>query len=87
MRDVSNSPTSLALIVRRFPDRASVVARLAATSEPFQSLCEDYELAVDTLRDLEERNRPADIERMVEYRRLIAELEHELEECLGGKTT
>lgn len=86
MRDLSDNPTSLALIIRRFPDRANAVARLMAASEHFQSLCEDYELAVNTLRDLEERNRPQDAERIVEYRRLIADLEREVEECLGGRT-
>ena len=68
-----------------FPDRAADVARLMGTSEHFQSLCEDYELAVETLRGLEERNHPQDAKRLIEYRRLVADLEHELEECLVGE--
>ncbi|WP_162917132.1 hypothetical protein [Dongia deserti] len=56
-----------------------------ATSEQFQSLCEDYELAVNTLQGLEERNRLEDVQRIMEYRVLIADLERELEACLGER--
>ncbi len=78
------SPTSLALVARLFPGRADELARLATGSELLQSLCEDYELAVNTLRGLEERNRSQDAGRIVEYRRLIADLECELEQTLGA---
>ncbi len=84
-RDLSSSLTSVELVAQLFPNRASEVARLTANSEPFQSLCEDYELAVDTLRDLEQKNQPQDAERIVEYRRLIADLKREFEACLGAE--
>lgn len=84
VRDLSDSPTSLELLARRFPDRANDLARLVVGSEHLQSLCEDYELAVNALRGLEARNRPQDAQRVAEYRRLIADLERELEACLGG---
>ena len=84
MRDLSDSPKSLELLARRFPGHADDLARLVVSSEHVQSLCEDYELAVNALRGLEARNQPQDAERMAEYRRLIADLERELEQCLGG---
>lgn len=84
MGNVSNELTWLALTRRLLPDRAEEIARLAANSEPFRSLCEDYALAVSTLRRLESENRQQDVERMVEYRELIGELERELSESLGA---
>lgn len=83
MRNVSNELSWLALTRQLLPDRADEIARLAAQSEPFRSLCEDYALAVSTLRQLETENREQDAERMVEYRELIGELERELSESLG----
>ena len=84
MRNVSNELSWLALTRRLLPDRAEEIACLAANSEPFRSLCEDYALAVNTLRRLESENRQQDVERMVEYRELIGELERELSESLGA---
>ncbi|MPY72867.1 MAG: hypothetical protein GEU87_01270 [Alphaproteobacteria bacterium] len=84
MRNVSNELSWLSLTRQLLPDRAEEIARLAAISEPFRSLCEDYALAVNTLRRLESENRQQDVERMVEYRELIAELERELSESLGA---
>jgi len=85
-RDLSNDASRLALVARLFPDRADELARLATSCETFRSLCEDYELAVNTLRQLEAQNRSQDAERTIEYRRLIAELEHELSDTLNAGT-
>lgn len=83
---MSNDPPCLALVGQLFPGRANDLARLAASSEAFRSLCEDYELAIGTLRQLEIQNRPQDIDRMNEYRRLVVELERELSDTLNGET-
>ena len=83
---MSNDPPCLALVGQLFPGRASELARLAESSEPFRSLCEDYELAIGTLRQLEIQNQPQDAERIIEYRRLVVELERELSDTLNGET-
>jgi hypothetical protein len=77
-------PSCFALVAPLFPDRAAELALLVTSSEPFRSLCEDYELAVNALRQLEMRNRPQDAGRMTEYRQLIADLERELSESLDA---
>jgi hypothetical protein len=69
-----------------FPDRADELARLVMSSEAFRSLCEDYELAVNTLQQLEIQGRPQDAERTFEYRRLTADLERELSDTLNAGT-
>ena len=80
---MSNDASRLALVARLFPDRADELTRLIASCETFRSLCEDYELAVNTLRQLEIQNRPQDAERQIEYRQLIADLERELSDTLN----
>jgi len=54
------------------------VSRLALRSEKFRSLCEEYGLAVEALDRLEVLNHPKDVERMREFRTLIADLTEEL---------
>lgn len=68
----------LAKIRQLFPESGEAVSELALRSEAFRSLCEDYGLAMEALRQLELRNRPEDVEKMHEYRRLLHELEGEL---------
>jgi hypothetical protein len=84
---LSTDPSWLALVAPLFPDSAAKLALLVTTSEPFRTLCEDYELAVNTLRQMEVRNRPQDAGRMIEYRRLIADLERELSQYLDAVVT
>ena len=47
-------------------------------------MCEDYKLAVETFRKLLIQNQPQDEERRTDYQKLIADLERELSEALGG---
>ena len=68
----------VAMVRRLFPDRSSAVARLAVRDDEFRSMCADYGMAVETLDLLERRNHPMDVERMIEYRALIKELERDL---------
>lgn len=68
----------LAKVRQLFPERGEAVSELALRSETFRSLCEDYGLAMETLRQMELRNRPQDVEKMHDYRRLLHELEREL---------
>lgn len=70
-----------------FPNLAEEVSRLAIGNERFRSLCEDYGLAIGALNNLEQRNRPQDIERMIEYRTIIKDLERELKtELLASRS-
>lgn len=83
---MSDDPPCLALVGQLFPGRANDLARLAESNEAFRSLCEDYELAIGTLRQLEMQSRPRNAERIIEYRRLVVELERELSDTLNGET-
>ena len=69
----------IAKVSRLFPGRSLDVTRLALRNDDFRSMCTDYGMALDTLDVLERRNHPMDVEKMVEYRMLIKELEHDLE--------
>ena len=68
----------VATVRQLFPETGDAVSELALRNETFRSLCEDYGLAMQTLRQLELRNRPQDVEKMREYRQLLHELEREL---------
>jgi len=72
----------MTMVSRLFPGHAAAVKRLADDSERFQSMCEDYGLAAETLSSLEIRNLPQDVERMREYRVLVRDLERDLAEVL-----
>jgi hypothetical protein len=78
IRSLSPVAAHVARVRRLFPDRAEEVSRLALRNEAFRSLCEDYGMAVEALDLLETRNSPRDVEKMIEYRALIKELEDEL---------
>ncbi len=58
----------------RFPDQADLIGRLIEQSETFRSLCEDHQLAVETLDTLTAR-RPVDDKIVHEYRTLVEDLE------------
>lgn len=67
-------------VCQLFPDETYLVMRLARSSEEFRSLCEEYDLAVDALHQLEgrENQMAADLIRVAEYRALIEELKVDL---------
>jgi len=67
--------------IDRFPERAQLIGRLAAQSEVFRSLCEDHQLAVETLEGLMTRC-PADDKTIREYHALVKELEADIETIL-----
>jgi hypothetical protein len=66
------------MVRKLFPDRDREVVRLALSNETFRDMCDEYGLAVEALVMMEERNRPRDVERMLEYRTLIEQLERDL---------
>ncbi|WP_225766715.1 hypothetical protein [Inquilinus sp. Marseille-Q2685] len=63
--------------IERFPELAHLIGPLAEQNEPFRSLCEDHQLAVETLDTLIAR-RPADDKVVREYRTLVEELEADI---------
>ncbi|WP_374368545.1 hypothetical protein [Dongia sp.] len=67
-------------VYQLFPDRAFLVTQLAHRSEGFFALCEEYDLAVSALQQLEARgaHAAADLLHMAEYRALIEELKLDL---------
>lgn len=67
-------------VCQLFPDETYLVLRLARSNEEFLSLCEEYELAVDALHQLEGRENhvAADLIHVAEYRALIEELKIDL---------
>jgi hypothetical protein len=73
------------LIATRVKADAGAVAKLAGSSEEFRSLCEDYILAVETLRRLEAPHRLEDHPKVVEYQRIVGELEGEIAGALAAK--
>ncbi|MGK9236787.1 hypothetical protein KXS07_33520 [Inquilinus limosus] len=67
--------------IERFPELAHLIGSLAEQSEPFRSLCEDHQLAVETLDTLIAR-RPVDDKVVREYRTLVEELEADIAAAL-----
>ena len=63
-------------LVRRFPERADEVGRLSQENDLFQSICEDYEAAVQAHAYWSSASGSSD-ERTQEYRRMVIELEAE----------
>ncbi|WP_026873026.1 hypothetical protein [Inquilinus limosus] len=60
---------------------AQLIGRLAAQSETFRSLCEDHQLAVETLERLVARC-PTNDKIIDEYHTLVKELEADIETVL-----
>jgi hypothetical protein len=80
---VSSIVPHIARIRRLFPERAEEISRLALRNDAFRTICEDYGMALEALKRLEIRNHPLDLEKILEYRALIRDLERELREELA----
>lgn len=73
----------IARIRRLFPERAEEIPRLVLANDAFRTICEDYGIALEALKGLELRNHPTDLEKIVEYRALIRDLEREIRDALS----
>lgn len=74
--------------IDRFPEMAQLIGRLAEQSETFRSLCEDHQLAVETLERLM-AHCPTNEKTISEYHTLVKELEADIAMTLqrnGGVT-
>jgi hypothetical protein len=80
---VSSLVPHIARIRRLFPEWAEEIPRLVLRDDAFRTICEDYGMALEALKGLEIRNHPVDLEKIVEYRALIRDLERELREELS----
>ena len=77
----------IARVRRLFPERAEEIPRLLLRNDAFRTICEDYGMALEALNGLEVRNHPLDVEKILEYRNLIRDLERELREELERTPT
>lgn len=68
--------------IERFPEQAHLIGRLVEQSEMFRSLCEDHQLAVETLDTLV-ASRPMDDKIVHEYRTLVVDLEVDIATALN----
>ena len=71
-------------VIACFPQKEALVRELFLTDPTFQSICEDYRLALD---GLERFDRIAAVEpsaRAVEYQALVRELEAELQRAMDA---
>lgn len=65
-------------VLERFPKDAALVRRLFLSDTEFQSICEDYVVALDALAHFRERPDADRRPEVAEYEALIEELEKEI---------
>lgn len=73
----------LAAVIARFPAAELETRRLYRQDAAFRGLCQDYEEALRALRHWTSRCGPAGVQ-TADYRRIVAELEAELEGSLAA---
>ncbi len=79
---MQNGPAAIAA---RFPHAAGRVWGLADSNTDFRELCEEYGLACESLARFEAMPDAAERPEVPDYRRVIAELEGEIERYLGPR--
>jgi hypothetical protein len=80
---LSELTLGLTAVLQRFPDETDLIVGLAARSDTFRSLCEDYAVTRRALRCFEAAQDREHEAIAADYRNLTVELEHEIEEALG----
>ncbi len=89
MSGPATMPSEVKHVIQRFPAQADLIVRLAAQSESFRAICEDYALAIETLQRFETLGRAqlenkAQVERKIaDYRGIVLDLAQEIERSLG----
>jgi hypothetical protein len=84
MTDPQTSRIDLAQVLERFPADTAIIGRLLEHDETFLSVCEDYSLAAATLARLVTSPHTAKGVEIDEYRSLVSDLAHEIEEALSN---
>ena len=75
---------SLFLIMERFPDRGDNLRRMYLKSETFKTICEDFKKCAEAIEYWNRSNHENASKRAKEYSDLLAELEEEIRDYLGG---
>jgi hypothetical protein len=70
--------TSLFYVIRRFPDLKKVAKRRFMESEPFRTMCEDFQRCSEALRHWEQSTSEEAPVRRKEYSLLLRDLEREI---------
>jgi hypothetical protein len=79
-------PPRLAAALRRFASRSTQLEREVLKNPDFRSLCEDYGEAVEALERWSKSNHSPSPQRVLEYQRLVDELEQEIEIYLAERS-
>ncbi len=89
MSGPATMPSEVKHVIQRFPAQADLIVRLAAQSESFRTICEDYALAVETLQRFEalghaQLESKAQLEhKIADYRSIVLDLAQEIERLLA----
>jgi len=75
--------TSLFSVFEKFPDHKKAIGRIFRKSEPFQTLCEDYQDCAAALRHWENSDSEQAALRREEYAALLQDLEKEILQFLN----
>lgn len=74
----------LSNIIARFPDDAALIRRLVLKSESFRGICEEHELARESLSWFEARDDVPTRPEVADFRSIILGLESEIEQFLAS---
>ena len=82
MADADIARTGLDQAVARFPGAGAALHGMALADPAFREICEEYALAQESLTRFAAREDAADRPEVGDFRRVIAELEGEIERML-----
>ena len=71
-------PSSVSLVIKRFPEHKGVIQRLSNSNYEFLTLCEDYRMCKEALAHWNISDSDQAPLRIKEYRLLMKELEDEI---------
>ena len=70
-------------VIKRFPERKDILTELYKRNVSFQSICEDYQVCVETLKLWTNVDSDEAVIRRKEYGEFIQNLESEIMRCLN----
>jgi len=71
-------------VKNRFPNRSDLIASLYRNDSSFNSLCDDYYLVAEQIRELKGSEKASSSSDMVELKKLLSELEDEFNMYFGN---